>query len=513
MLRYHLLLSLSPHLYLTTKQKLKFSSKRMNPSKADKKSGQRIYLNRCLLMEEVSGCVYLEYIREDRPEGLYPFLYRAFAAKKPDRQLLSGMPDVLVLPKSLQRQELTTLLRACSVEAETPSPGFRSGSSVFRDINLLEENFQDDGLWVAPSTYWPLDLQYVSRQMAAWVSATVNALPKADQRLSRMEVFRQNHPSLPYPGDQDAFLSPLSPQTRQDLQSLEAARKAARPKAGKKAPSEKDWVRAEETFELGRESARSGKLPQAMQMYRRSLEIHPGYVDAHGHIGHVLAFNSRFQEAEESYRRAVTLGREQLGEIDPNHAWVDLDSRPFMRALHGLGLVLEEQRAWQEALECYQELLRIDPNDHLGVRYRIGHVYHQLGDFSQARTWYTYASDWPEGAWNLVWLNLEEGDESAAALAAVQALQANAYVPNVLLRQKYIPFARVTHCALHSLEQAIAYCREHLLMLSRVPNRREFLSAFCSVPEIRGMLDTDQPPDLSGKEAERLAAQVVELLG
>jgi hypothetical protein len=28
---------------------------------------------------------------------------------------------------------------------------------------------------------------------------------------------------------------------------------------------------------------------------------------------------------------------------------VDLDSRPFMRALHGLGLVLEKQRAWQEA--------------------------------------------------------------------------------------------------------------------------------------------------------------------
>jgi tetratricopeptide (TPR) repeat protein len=494
-------------------QKLKYSPKRMNPSKADRKSGKRIYLNRCLLMEEVSGCVYLEYVREDRPEGLYPFLFRAFAAKEPDQKLLSGMPDVLVLPKSLQHEELISLLRACSVEAETPPPGFRSGSSVFREINLMEENFEDDGLWIAPSTYWTLDLEYVSRQMAAWVSATLNALPKADQRLSRMEIFRQNHPSLPYPGDKDAFLSALSPQTRHDVQSLESERGAAKPKAGKKAASAKDWRRAEETFDLGREYAWSGNPKKAVQMYRRALEIYPGHVDAHGHIGHVLAVNSRFQEAEESYRRAVALGREQLGEIDPDEAWVDLDSRPFMRALHGLGLVLEEQRAWQGALECYQELLRIDPNDHLGIRYLIGHVYHELGDFSQARKCYEIASDWPEGAWNLVWLNLEEGDESAAALAAVRALQANAFVPNVLLRQKYIPFAQVRHCALHSIEQAIAYCREHLLMLSRVPNRREFLSAFCSVPEIRGMLDTDQPPDLSEWEAERLAAKVVERLG
>lgn len=72
-------------------------------------------------------------------------------------------------------------------------------------------------------------------------------------------------------------------------------------------------------------------------------------VGAHGHIGHVLAAKARYQEAEDSFRRAVALGREQLGETDPDHARVDLESRPFMRALHGLGLVLEKQGAWQEA--------------------------------------------------------------------------------------------------------------------------------------------------------------------
>lgn len=55
--RYQLFISLSPHLYLTTRYKLKYSSRRMKPSAADKRSGKHIYLNRYLLMEESSGCL------------------------------------------------------------------------------------------------------------------------------------------------------------------------------------------------------------------------------------------------------------------------------------------------------------------------------------------------------------------------------------------------------------------------------------------------------------------------
>lgn len=95
MIRYHLYISLSPHLYMTSRQKLKYSPKKMKPSVADRKSGNRVYLNRYLLMEEDSGCVYLEYARDDRPESLYPFL---------------------------------------SIQLEAPPPGFRSGSSIFRQV-------------------------------------------------------------------------------------------------------------------------------------------------------------------------------------------------------------------------------------------------------------------------------------------------------------------------------------------------------------------------------------------
>ncbi len=513
MIRYHLYISLSPHLYLTSKQKLKYSPKKMKPSVADRKSGKRVYLNRYLLMEEDSGCVYLEYARDDRPESLYTFLYRAFASKESEQKLLSGMPDVLVLPKGQQKEELISLLQAYFIQLEAPPPGFRSGSSIFRQVNLFEENFEDDGLWVAPSTIWPPDLEYVNQKMQFWISSSYNGMPKSGERVKRYDRFCQEHPSLHFPGDKEAFFAQLWRHTREEVKALEDELWAAKPKQARKTPGNKDWLKAEDVFDQGREYDWSGEPKKAMQMYRRALDIHPGYVDAHVHIGHDLASMIRYPEAEGSYRRALTLGREQLGEIDPEDAWVDLDTRPFMRALHGLGLVLARKREWQQALECFQELLRIDPQDHLGIRYLIGEVYHQLGDFHQARVWYQRAADWPEGAWNLVWLHLEEEDVPGAALTAVKALQVNTYVPTVLQRMIYIRFGPIPHFALHSFEQAISYCREQqVLMWRRIPYRYEFLEAFCSVPEIKDMLDTDQPPSLSEDEAHALAAQVVEKL-
>lgn len=423
------------------------------------------------------------------------------------------MPDVLVIPKNLQSKELISLLGSCSIQPEAPLPGFRSGSSVFRQINLLEENFEDDGLWIAPSTVWPLDLKYLNREMTDYVSRSHNAIPKAEQRLSRFDTFCQSHPSLPFPGDQETFFSELSAQTRGKVHALQAELDSAPPKAVRKSFISKDWDRAEETFELGREYDWSGEPKKAMQMYRRTLEMHLGHVDAHVHIGHLLYYNYRFEEAKESYRRAIALGREQLGQIDEDQAWVDLDTRPFMRAMLGLGLVLGRQKDWQQALECYQELLSIDPNDHLGIRYLVGQVYHELGDFDQARKCYMNARDWPEGAWNLVWLDLEQGNEGQAAKDAVLALKANAYVPNILLGREIFRYGPVMYFPLHSLDQAIEYCREHILsLLRRFQNWRKFLQAFCSVPEIQDMLDTDRPPDLSEQEVQRLAARVVDKL-
>lgn len=518
MLKYHLFLSPSPHLYLTTKHKLKYVSKKMKPSAADKKSGKRIYLNRCLLMDENSGCVYLEYLPDSSPCSLYPYLYRAFSGKGPETKLLSGIPDVLILPKPMQGEQLTGFLQGHGIRVEIPLPGFRKGSSLLGQITRFEENYEDDGLWMAPSTAWPVDLDDLNRFMSDLLGRFHNKLSVGRNRQSRLDNFYNCGQTLRFTGDKTDFLALLDQQIRQDVEDFENLFSASTRGQSQKKLTEKEWFKADEVFEEGMEYNWSGQAKKALQLYRRALEIHPGHVDSHVHIGNFLTRVGHYKEARESYAAAVDWGRQQLGEIEPGDAWLDIDTRPFMRALHGLGLVLEKLQERNKALECYLELLKIDPDDHIGIRYLMGRVYHELGDFKQAEERYTIASDWPDGAWSLVWLYLEQNEFYKASLAAVKALESNAHVPAVFLEYRYGMSDRVTHCSMYSQEQAVAYYQDYSLFLfHRKIKWHAFLRAFLSVPgvneKIKEMTESRLPPEIPAHEAEALAAMVAEKLG
>ena len=49
--------------------------------------------------------------------------------------------------------------------------------------------------------------------------------------------------------------------------------------------------------------------------------------------------------------------------------WGDLDSRPFMRALHGQGLCLWRLGRAEKAREVFAWMLTLNPNDNQGVRF------------------------------------------------------------------------------------------------------------------------------------------------
>ncbi|MFO7726835.1 MAG: tetratricopeptide repeat protein [Desulfonatronovibrio sp.] len=518
MLKYHLFLSPSPHLYLTTRHKLKYVSGKMKPSAADKKSGKRIYLNRCLLMDDNSGCLYLEYLPDSYPCSLYPYLYRAFADKGPEKNILSGMPDTLIVPRPRQNAQLVNFLQGQGIGVEAPEPGFRKGSSVLGELTRHENNYEDDGLWMAPSTEWPVELADLNRYMMSLLKYFHNDLPVGRNPMSRAEVFYQAGQELRFPGEKKDYLAMPDQQTRQEVDDFENTFSASIRGHSQKIFTEKDWFKADEVFDEGMEYSWSGHPKKALQAYRRALEIHPGHVDAHVHIGNFLTRIGRYAQARESYTAAVKQGRQQLGEIEPGNAWLDIDTRPFMRALHGLGLVLEKLKERNKALECYLELLKIDPDDHIGIRYLMGRIYHELGDFKQAEERYKIASEWPDGAWGLVWLYLEQKDPGKASLAAVKALESNAHVPAVFLEYRYLMGDRAPHCAMYSHEQAVAYYQDYSLFLfHRKIKWREFLKVFLSVAgineKIREMKEARLPPGIPERQAEELAAGVLEKLG
>lgn len=75
----------------------------------------------------------------------------------------------------------------------------------------------------------------------------------------------------------------------------------------------------------------------------------------------------------ELYEQGVEAGERALGseafEEWEGHFWGILETRPYMRARHGLALCLWEAGESKKAIEHYTEMLRLNPGDNQGIRY------------------------------------------------------------------------------------------------------------------------------------------------
>ena len=108
-----------------------------------------------------------------------------------------------------------------------------------------------------------------------------------------------------------------------------------------------------------------------IQLARQTLAEDPTHVEANI----LLAESTRPVDRRiELFQNAMETGKSQLGpmmEEAVGHFWGLADTRPFMRACHGLAAALHEAGQTNEAIEQYQEMLRLNPNDNQGVRYEV----------------------------------------------------------------------------------------------------------------------------------------------
>ena len=108
-----------------------------------------------------------------------------------------------------------------------------------------------------------------------------------------------------------------------------------------------------------------------IQLAKQAIAEDPTHVEANI----LLAESTRPVDRRiELFQNAVEIGKAQLGpmmEEAVGHFWGRPDTRPFMRACHGLAAALHEAGQTNEAIEQYQEMLHLNPNDNQGVRYEV----------------------------------------------------------------------------------------------------------------------------------------------
>jgi tetratricopeptide (TPR) repeat protein len=166
--------------------------------------------------------------------------------------------------------------------------------------------------------------------------------------------------------DGKSLWNPESGQTLLDFEVVDLAREAA-PFARRAAEVAREHVAelcVEDWFELGCE-LEATTPDEAVDAYRRALELEPGHADAHLNLGRLLHERGELAPAEEHYRRALA--------ARPGDATAAFD----------LGVVLEDLARLEEAASAYEAALAADPV-YADAHYNLAGVYEKLGRQTEA---------------------------------------------------------------------------------------------------------------------------------
>lgn len=236
----------------------------------------------------------------------------------------------------------------------------------------------------------------------------------------------------------------------------------------------------EKAQELVYEALKTTNQRKRMQLARKALKVSKDCADAYVLLAEETAKN--LDEAIELYEQGVEAGERALGpeafEEGEGHFWGILETRPYMRARHGLAFCLWEAGESEKAIEHYTEMLRLNPGDNQGIRYvlagclleegydeALGELLRQYEDDIAASWVYTRA----------LWTFRREGVSKEATAVLEEALKANPFVPLYLLGQKRLPTVPPDLIGLGDEREAVSYVIEDLTGWLKTPGALEWL--------------------------------------
>jgi tetratricopeptide (TPR) repeat protein len=195
---------------------------------------------------------------------------------------------------------------------------------------------------------------------------------------------------------------------------------------------------------------------------KKALEISLLCADAYVLLAQETAGN--LNQAIELYRQGVEAGEKAIGKAafrdDVGHFWGLLETRPYMRARHGLAQTLWDKGLRDEAVTHYRDMLRLNPNDNQGIRYLLLDCLLILGRDDDAATLIKrYKNDGSAAwSWSRALLAFRQGGDCPESRSALsQATGDNKHVAGLLLGDKKMPRQLPAYVGMGDKNEAVAY--------------------------------------------------------
>ena len=215
---------------------------------------------------------------------------------------------------------------------------------------------------------------------------------------------------------------------------------------------------------------------------QKALEISPDCADAYCLLAEETA--KLPQQALDLYQKGVQAGERALGKKAfkeyEGSFWGFLETRPYMRARAGLAQCLWEIGRRKEAVEHYQDMLRLNPNDNQGIRYELMTCLIELGRDQEAEVLFKHYKNDGMAAWVYSRALLDfrkSGDNRKSQKSLAAAIKDNPHIPAFLLGLTKMPRYLPPYYGWGDENEAILYVHENLGAWKATPGALEWLAA------------------------------------
>jgi len=219
---------------------------------------------------------------------------------------------------------------------------------------------------------------------------------------------------------------------------------------------------------------------------RKALEIWPDCADAYVLLGRCAGTP---EEAHALFAQGVAAGERALGpEVfrdDAGHFWDLWETRPYMLAREWLAESLWNLGRREEAAEHFEDMLRLNPNDNQGIRYRLANLLLELERYDRAGELLDRYKEDEFAEWSYTRTLLAfrlEGDSAEALRRLRQALTANRFVPSYLYGQKALPLQELAAFSPGRDDEAAAYAFNAIELWRNTPGALDWLKRRTSGP-------------------------------
>lgn len=213
---------------------------------------------------------------------------------------------------------------------------------------------------------------------------------------------------------------------------------------------------------------------------RQALALWPDCADAYVLLAQQTA---SLGEARALLERGVAAGERALGPrtfAQAGHFWLIFETRPYMRARAALAGTLWRLGRREEAVEHQRELLRLNPNDNQGLRYRQALWLLTLESYDELDELFAAHAD--DGAPAFTYTKAlaafrRRGDDAGSRALVANARELNPHIAAYLTGRKTLPKQRPAYAVFGEETEAIDYAAGAGELWGNVPGALAWLES------------------------------------